>query len=97
MKVTTQAISVTLGTNSTVTASFAGVPGYPYQVQRAAKVAFIGTLRVWSTNAPPRGLFQAFDNFSDLGSLPVEAYSGCGTTLEAKERALIVESSSMMR
>jgi hypothetical protein len=72
--VTAQAISVTLGTNSTVTASFAGVPGYPYQVQRATNVAFTGTLRVWGTNAPPLGLFQVFDDFSDLGAKPIAAY-----------------------
>jgi hypothetical protein len=43
-------------------------------VQRATNVQFSGPLRLWSTNAPPAGLFQVFDDFLDLGGPPSEAY-----------------------
>lgn len=65
---------IEVGANSTVTASFAGVPGYPYQAQRATNVEFSGTMRLWNTNAPTNGLFQVYDDFSDLGVMPGEAY-----------------------
>jgi len=66
---------VALGADSTVTASFAGVPGYPYQAQRSTNAEFIGTLRLWeTTNAPPDGLFQVFDDFSDLGAPPSASF-----------------------
>jgi hypothetical protein len=68
------ATHIELGTNSSVTASFAGVPEYAYQVQRATNLEFSGRLRLWDTNAPSAGLFQVFDDFSDLGTPPGAAY-----------------------
>jgi hypothetical protein len=65
---------IELGANSTVTASFAGVPACPYQVQRATNAVFTGMLRLWNTNAPADGLFQVFDDFFDLGGPPSQAY-----------------------
>ena len=63
-----------VGGNGSVTASVVGIPGYPYQVQRATNAGFSGTWRVWNTNAPADGLFQILDNFSDLTPPPNGAY-----------------------
>jgi hypothetical protein len=65
---------IELGANPTVMLSLAGVAGYPYQVQRATNVEFSGTWHVWNTNAPTNGLFQVFDDFSDLGAPPSAAF-----------------------
>ena len=56
----------------TATVSFAGVPGYGYQVQRSTNLVDWATLL--TTNAPADGLFQLTDNFSDLGAPPSQAY-----------------------
>ncbi|MDW8308974.1 MAG: Ig-like domain-containing protein [Verrucomicrobiales bacterium] len=71
---TGQATQITPGSNGTVTTTFAGVPGYPYQVQRATNLTFTGGLRLWNTNAPAHGLFRVFDDFSDLGAPPPAAW-----------------------
>jgi hypothetical protein len=69
---TTGAVSVT---NSTVTASFAGIPGLSYTVQRATNVVFSSGLRSWPNMlTPTNGLFQVTDDFSDLGGVPAQAF-----------------------
>src|SRR5262249_17741026 len=69
-----QATGVVLGTNSTAVVSFAGIPGYAYQIQRATNVDFSGTLRLWTTNAPSHGVFDITDDFSDLPAPPSQAF-----------------------
>jgi hypothetical protein len=68
-----QALSVTPQGGS-VTAQFAGIPNYPYAVQRATNVAFTLGTNTWFTNAPAGGVFQITDNFSDLGGPPGQAF-----------------------
>jgi hypothetical protein len=69
---TTGGVSVA---TSTVTASFTGLPGYSYTVQRATNVFFSGGLSNWpALLVPSNGLLQITDNFSDLGSKPRQAY-----------------------
>jgi hypothetical protein len=67
---------LTVNPGGTTTTTFAGIPGYPYLAERATNVAFTGTLRTWTTNAPAGGLFQVEDDFSDIGAppYPSEAY-----------------------
>src|SRR5438309_1068452 len=57
---------------SSATVNFAGIPGYPYQVQRSTNL--VGWLTLVTTNAPTDGLFQWVDTFPDLGSPPPTAY-----------------------
>jgi hypothetical protein len=61
-------------TNGMALVTFAGVPGYRYTADRATNVMFTGTLRMWITNAPPHGVFDVLDDFSDLGGTPDAAY-----------------------
>jgi hypothetical protein len=57
--------------NGTAIASFAGVPGYSYGVQRSTNL--VDWLTILTTNAPSEGLFQIADNFTDLGASPGSA------------------------
>jgi hypothetical protein len=55
------------------TAQFAGIPGYTYSVQRSTNL--VNWVTIWTTNAPPSGLFQFTDTFSGLGGIaPSPAY-----------------------
>ena len=73
--VTGQGQTVTLGTNSTVTATFYGIPGSTYVAQRATNVFFTLGFTNLSTNiAPANGVFDVTDNFSDLGAVPDSAF-----------------------
>jgi hypothetical protein len=65
-----QAVTIT-GNSATVT--FAGIPGYHYQVQRSTDL--VNWVTIYTTYAPSNGVFQYTDNFSDLGGIaPPEAY-----------------------
>ncbi len=55
-----------------VTVHCAGIPGYPYLLQRSTNLVAWTTLL--NTNAPGAGLFIFTDNFSDLGGPPASAY-----------------------
>jgi hypothetical protein len=55
-------------TGGTVTVSFAGVPGYTYQIQRSTNLVDWATLV--TTNAPGNGVFEWTDDFSDLNVPP---------------------------
>jgi hypothetical protein len=68
-----QPVSVSLS-GGTATASFAGIPDYPYFVERGTNIMFTAGLRTWATNAPGGGLFQIFDDFSDLNGPPSQAF-----------------------
>jgi hypothetical protein len=58
-----------------VTTAWAGIPGSGYDVQRNTNLmAGIGWVIIWTTNAPPAGVFSYTDNFSDLGFTPASAY-----------------------
>ncbi len=56
------------------TVSFAGVPWYSYECQRATNATFGGTIHVWPTQAGPDGVISVWDDFTDLGTPPAEAY-----------------------
>ena len=57
---------------STVTVSFAGIPGYSYAVQRSTNLTDWVTLV--TTNTPADGRFDCTDAFGDLGGVPTAAY-----------------------
>ena len=66
--------SVTAGAGN-VTASFTGIPGYSYIVQRATEVSFSTGLTNWpAILTPANGRFQIIDGFTDLGGRPRQAY-----------------------
>jgi autotransporter-associated beta strand protein len=66
---TSKGVTVSEGT---ATVSFAGIPGYTYDVQRSTD------LETWVTVdtivAPGNGLFEFVDDFSDLGEAPASAF-----------------------
>jgi autotransporter-associated beta strand protein len=64
-----QSLSVSGGV---ATASFAGIPGYSYQIQRSTNL--VDWVTLLTTNAPSGGLFQFTDDFNDLGGPPSSAY-----------------------
>jgi autotransporter-associated beta strand protein len=66
-----QAVSLMVS-GGTATATFAGIPGYSYQIQRSTNLTDWVTLT--TTNAPAAGVFQWVDDFSDLGGQPSSAY-----------------------
>jgi hypothetical protein len=43
-----------------VSMTFAGIPGYTYNVQRSSDLSTWNT--IWTTNAPPGGVFQFSDS-----------------------------------
>lgn len=55
-------------------ASFAGVPWYFYQAQRATNIFFTGTIRTWPVQAWADGSIYIWDDFTDLPGKPPEAY-----------------------
>jgi autotransporter-associated beta strand protein len=63
--------SVSVG-GGVATASFAGIPGYSYQIQRSTNL--VDWVTLLTTNAPSGGLFQFTDDFNDLGGPPSSAY-----------------------
>jgi hypothetical protein len=71
--VTGQSRGIVVSGSGTATAQFAGIPGYTYSVQRSTNL--VNWVTVLATNAPPGGLFQFTDTFSDLGGIaPSSAY-----------------------
>jgi hypothetical protein len=62
--------SITVSGGS-ATVGFAGRPGYGYGVDRSTNL--VDWVTVWTTNAPPNGLFNFTDTFSDLGGGPPPA------------------------
>ena len=69
--ITGQSGTVSPGGGST-TVSFAGIPGLSYSVQRSTNL--VDWAGILTTNAPSGGVFQAVDDFSDLGVVPTSAY-----------------------
>jgi fibronectin-binding autotransporter adhesin len=69
-----QALGILVPASGPATVSFAGIPGYPYQAQRATDMNFGTGLRTWNTNAPGIGVFQIQDDFTDLGTRPSQAW-----------------------
>jgi autotransporter-associated beta strand protein len=63
--------NVTLNDN-VATVHFAGIPGFPYQIQRSIDLQDWVDLLI--TNTPLGGVFQWEDHFIDLGSPPPSAY-----------------------
>lgn len=71
--VTGQSLGIVVSGSGMATAQFAGIPGYSYGVQRSTNL--LSWVTVLATNAPPGGLFQFTDTFSDLGGIaPSSAY-----------------------
>ena len=54
--------------------SFSGVPWYFYTCQRATNVMFTGTVQGWSIQAFSDGSISVWDDFTDLGGQPVQAF-----------------------
>lgn len=65
-----QTISVSGGI---ATVTFAGIPGFAYDVQRSTNL--VDWVTILTTNAPGQGLFQVSDDFADLGVPPDPAPS----------------------
>jgi hypothetical protein len=61
-------------TNGAVTMSFAGVPWYFYEAQRATNATFSGTLRTWPAQAWADGSIYVWDDFTDLANKPSQAF-----------------------
>jgi uncharacterized protein (DUF2141 family) len=77
--IVTNAISQLSGSISTsgsaVTTTWAGIPGSTNDVQRNTNLLTgAGWVAIWTTNAPPAGVFKYTDDFSDLGFTPDSAY-----------------------
>jgi Bacterial Ig-like domain (group 1)/Bacterial Ig domain len=65
-----QVQGVTPGSTAQVT--FSGLAGLPYSVERSTNLT--AWVSILLTNAPPGGLFQVSDDFSDLGGPPSAAF-----------------------
>ncbi|MCW5554119.1 MAG: hypothetical protein KIS67_18430 [Verrucomicrobiae bacterium] len=72
--VTSAGLSVDLGFPGAATASFSGVPWYYYECQRATNATFTGTLQTWPVQAWADGSIYVWDDFSDLGNQPPQAF-----------------------
>ena len=72
--VVSQTKTVDLSVPGEVTATFAGVPWYFYECQRATNVTFTGTLQTWSVQAWADGSIQVWDPFQDLPNQPSQAF-----------------------
>jgi hypothetical protein len=66
--------SLDLSVPGVVSAGFTGVPWYAYTIQRATNIAFTGTVQSWPTSAWSDGSMSLWDDFSDLGSQPAQAF-----------------------
>jgi hypothetical protein len=71
-----QGKGVAANTNGTATATFYGIPGFTYVVERATNVNFTLGFTNLSTNtvSPTNGEFTVTDTFSDLGGVPASAF-----------------------
>ncbi len=56
-------------------ASFVGVPWYNYTAYRATNASFTGTVRSWPVQAWHAGSLYLWDDFTDLGGQPAQAFS----------------------
>jgi hypothetical protein len=50
------------------------VPWYYYTIQRATNAAFTGTVQAWSAQAWADGFLGLWDDFADLGGLPMQSF-----------------------
>jgi hypothetical protein len=74
-----QTSPILLITSTNVTATFFGVPGYQYTVERSTNLVHgLGWVTISTNTAPVNGVFQVIDNFQDLGipipPVPSSAY-----------------------
>jgi hypothetical protein len=68
-----QATGIMSPSEGVISISFAGRPGWSYQVQRSLNLSTWDT--IWTTNAPANGLFNYTDDFADLeDEVPAAAY-----------------------
>ena len=72
--VTCQAIGLDVSVPGQVWVSFTGVPWYSYQCERATNATFTGTVQSWPVQAWADGSIYWWDNFTDLGGAPRQAF-----------------------
>jgi hypothetical protein len=72
--VTSRALSFDLSIPGGVWVSFAGVPWYSYECQRATNVTFTGTVQTWPVQAWTDGSIYWWGDFGDLTNKPPEAF-----------------------
>ncbi len=67
-------LSIDFYPDGSASPSGAGVPWYPYLLQRSTNAGFTGTLQTWPLQAAPDGWIGAYDDFLDLGGQPQKAF-----------------------
>jgi hypothetical protein len=72
--VTSRALSFDLSIPGGVRVSFAGVPWYSYECQRATNITFTGTVQTWPVQAWADGSIYWWDDFADLTNQPPQAF-----------------------
>lgn len=73
--VTSRVLALELGSMpGSARVSFTGVPWYYYSAERGTNVVFTGVTAIWSVQAWADGSIYVWDDFSDLGSKPPEAF-----------------------
>lgn len=55
-------------------ANFSGVPWYSYTVERATNATFTGWIQMWPMQAWSDGSISLWDNFTDIGGAPNQAF-----------------------
>lgn len=72
--VTSRAMALDRLPDGTSSVSFAGVPWYWYEAQRATNAAFTGTLQAWPVQAWFDGSIYLWDDFTDLTNKPPQGF-----------------------
>ncbi|TAL05457.1 MAG: hypothetical protein EPO07_03480 [Verrucomicrobia bacterium] len=72
--VTSRAIALDPSVPGAASATFAGVPWYSFECQRATNVTFTGTLQTWPVQAWADGSIYVWDDFADLTNKPPQAF-----------------------
>ncbi len=73
--VTSLALSLDLQSRSGYAGtSFSGVPWYGYTAHRGTNATFSGTVRSWPVRAAADGSIHLWDDFTDLGGKPAQAF-----------------------
>ena len=75
-----QTLSALTVSNNAITATFYGIPGYSYEVQRSTNLTVgLGWVNIATNSVGTNGVFTVTDGFTDLGgSIPSSAYYRLG-------------------